>query len=335
MHPLSPPHLSRRSVLAGALALSACSAPAAPKSGSRIRFATDWRAQAEHGGFYQAKARGYYDEAGLDVALIQGGPSVNVPQLIAAGAVEMGLGSNSFIAFNLAAAKAPVVATAAWFQKDPFVLITHPRADVKDPADIRGKPVMLSDAAITSIWVWLKARYGFTDDQVRKYTFNAAPFLTDPTAIQQGYATSEPFTIEQQGKITPQVFLMADYGYPGYAALNLVQRAFLEANRAAVIAFQNATARGWKDYLTGDPAPGDALIRADNPDMTPETLAFSRAAMQKYGLVIGTAPGAPAIGDMTLARWEAFHAFAASAGAAAPGLDWQSAFSLDALPARV
>ena len=154
------------------------------KQTTRIRFATDWRAQAEHGGFYQALASGEFAKRGLDVEIIQGGPGVNVPQLLASGAVEAGMGSNSFIQMNLAQERAPVKAVAAFFQKDPQVLLAHPDPALKSIADLKGRPFLLADASVTAFWVWLKAKYGFTDDQVRKYNYNLAPFLADPRAVQ-------------------------------------------------------------------------------------------------------------------------------------------------------
>ncbi|MDE2488298.1 MAG: ABC transporter substrate-binding protein, partial [Alphaproteobacteria bacterium] len=213
--------LLRPALLAMALALAACSPgkkeQAQAGKGTPIRFVTDWRAEAEHGGFYEALAEGEYARRGLDVKLIQGGPGVNVPQLLAAGAADLGDGSNSFIVMNLAREKVPVKAVAAFMQKDPQVLIAHPGQGIRSIADLKGHPILLSDASVTAFWVWLKAKYGFTDDQVRKYTFNNGPFLADKRLVQQGYLTSEPYTIEQQGHIKPAVFLLADEGYPGYA----------------------------------------------------------------------------------------------------------------------
>ena len=140
--------------LAAALALAACSpskkAETAPGSGggaTSIRFATDWRAQAEQGGFYQALATGEFAKRGLNVTIIQGGPGVNVPQLLATHAVEMGMGSNGFIVLNLAQEKAPVQAVAAFMQKDPQVLIAHPGQGIRSIADMRGRPIMISDAS--------------------------------------------------------------------------------------------------------------------------------------------------------------------------------------------
>lgn len=317
--------------LASSLALAACGPdkPADTGGAVRIRFATDWRAQAEQGGFYQAVARGFYADKGLDVSLIQGGPSVNVPQLLAANAIEMGLGSNAPIVLSMVQAGAKAKAVMASFQKDPQVLITHPRDDITSLADMKGKPIMLADASITAFWPWLKAKYGFTDDQVRKYTFNAAPFLADPKAIQQGYVTSEPYTLKTQGKIDPQVFLLADSGYPGYAAMTLVSDSFRAAHPEAVRGFVEATIAGWKDYLRGDPAPGDGLITKDNPDMTPDLLAQAREKLLSYGIV-ETAEGA--IGTMTMDRWKAFFDVMAAAKVYPADLDWASGIDLSFLP---
>lgn len=317
--------------LAGILASSGCRPDAPPPIAgrTRIRFATDWRAQAEQGGFYQAVARGFYADKGLDVALIQGGPAVNVPQLLAAGAIEMGLGSNAPLVLSMVQAGAKAKAVMASFQKDPQVLITHPRPDIKGLADMKGKPIMLADASINAFWPWLKAKYGFTDDQVRKYTFNAAPFLADKNAIQQGYVTSEPYTLKTIGKIEPQVFLLADSGYPGYGAMTLVSDVFAQANPQAVRDFVSATIAGWKDYLRGDPASGDALIVKDNPDMTPALLAQAREKLLSFGIV-ETADGQ--IGAMTEARWAEFFKSMSDAGVYPKDLNWRAGVDLSFLP---
>jgi NitT/TauT family transport system substrate-binding protein len=295
-----------------------------------IRFATDWRAQAEHGGFYQALATGEYEKRGLKVEIIQGGPGVNVPQLLAAGAVDMGMGSNSFIVLNLAQEKAPVKAVAAFMQKDPQVLIAHPDQGVETIADLKGRPILLSDASVTAFWVWLKAKYGFTDDQVRKYTFNSAPFLSDKRVAQQGYVASEPYTIEKEAGFAPKVFLLADNGYPGYATMVLARDELIAENPDAVRAFVEGSIAGWRSYLEGDPAPGDALIKADNPEMTQDVLDQARDKLKSYGIVDGGEPAM--IGRMTEARWTEFLDMAKTQGVYPADLDGSSAYTLDFLP---
>lgn len=324
----------RSIALAAVLALAACSpgqtstsssAPPAASGLTPIKFATDWHAQAEQGGFYQAVATGEYRKRGLDVTIVQGGPSVNVPQLLASHAVDLGMGSNSFIVLNLAQEKAPVKAVAAFMQKDPQVLIAHPDQGIKSIADMKGHPILLSDASVTAFWVWLKAKYHFTDSQVRKYTFNSAPFLADKTVIQQGYVTSEPYTIEKQAHLKPAVFLLADEGYPGYAAMVLANDDLIKSNPKAVQAFVDGSAAGWKSYLYGDPRPGDALILKDNPEMTQDLLDQARDKMRSYGIV-----GAKdsAMGAMTDARWKAFFDVASSQGVYPRTMDYKAAYTL-------
>ena len=319
--------------LAAALVLAACSQPktpassassAAPAGLTSLKFATDWHAQAEQGGFYQALATGEYARRGLDVQIIQGGPSVNVPQLLASHAVDLGMGSNSFIVMNLAQEKAPVKAVAAFMQKDPQVLIAHPDQGVRSIADMKGHPILLSDASVTAFWVWLRAKYHFTDSQVRKYTFNSAPFLSDKRVIQQGYATSEPYTLEKEAHMKPAVFLLADEGFPGYAAMALATDSLIKDNPKAVQAFVDGSAAGWKSYLKGDPRPGDALIRKDNPEMTQDVLDQARAKMRSYGIVGSGA----AVGAMTDARWKAFFDVAAAQGVYPKTLDYKTAYTL-------
>jgi NitT/TauT family transport system substrate-binding protein len=317
-------------VLAAALAACSPAKTDKPAAGGRtaIRFATDWRAEAEQGGFYEALAEGEYAKRGLDLTILQGGPGSNVPQLLLSGGAEMGVGSNSFIALNLAQEKAPLKAVAAVFQKDPQVLIAHPDAGVKTIADLKGRPILLSDASITAWWVWLKAKYGFTDDQVRKYTFNSAPFLADRRAAQEGYLTSEPYTLKKETGMTPVVFLLADNGYPGYAAMVLAPDALIAKNPAAVKAFVEATAQGWHDYLHGDPRPADALIRKDNPEMTQDVLDQARAKIREAELVDGGDAKAAGIGAMTDARWKTFFDMASGQGVYPKTLDYRAAYTL-------
>ncbi|CAN7411753.1 ABC transporter substrate-binding protein [Phenylobacterium sp. LjRoot225] len=325
-------------IVALAVLLAACS-PGKKEAASQgagaettvIRFATDWRAQAEQGGFYQALANGEYKKRGLDVRIIQGGPGVNVPQLLAAGAVEMGMGSNSFIALNLAQQGVPVKAVAAYFQKDPQVLMAHPDQGIKSIADLKGHPILLSDASVGAFWPWLKAKYGFSDDQIRKYTFNSAPFLADKRVAEEGYLTSEPYTLEKQAGMKPVVFLLADNGYPGYANMALAPDSLIDKNPAAVKAFVEASAKGWHDYLYGDPRPGDALIRKDNPEMTQDVLDQAREKMKTYGIVDSGEAKAAGIGVMTEARWKEFFDIATGTGVYPKTLDYKRAYTLQFL----
>ncbi|HEY4031111.1 MAG TPA: ABC transporter substrate-binding protein [Caulobacteraceae bacterium] len=324
--------------LAGTALLAACSpakkaetaSSSAPTSASTtaIRFATDWHAQAEQGGFYEALAEGEYKKRGLDVTIVQGGPAVNVPQLLASGAVDMGMGSNSFIVLNLAAEKAPVKAVAAFMQKDPQVLMAHPDDSVSSFADMKGRPILISDASVTAWWPWLKTKFGFTDDQVRKYTHNNATFLADKRAIQEGYITSEPYTLKKEGHIEPKVFLLADAGYPGYAAMALATDKLIASNPAAVKAFVEASAKGWHDYLYGDPKPADAVILKDNPDMTQDVLDQARDKMRQAGLVDGGDAKAAGIGIMTDKRWAEAFQVGAGAGVYPKAMDYQAGYTL-------
>ena len=293
-----------------------------------ITFATDWKAQAEQGGFYQAVAEGLYEKRGLDVKLLQGGPSVNIPQLLAAGAVDMGMASNSFIPLNMIAAGAETKAVMTSFQKDPQVLITHPRDDINAVEDMRGHPIMISDATINAFWVWLRAKYGFEDSQIRKYTFNSAPFIVNPKAIQQGYLSSEPYTIEKESGITPEIYLLADNGYPSYGAMVLAPNEWIETKPEIVQAFVDATIEGWENYLFKDPSLGNALIKKDNPEMTDDLLAQAIEKLKTYGIVKSGDADAGGIGVMTDDRWSTFFTVMSKNGVYPEDLDYKQAYTL-------
>ena len=311
-----------------AAALAVVLALGSPAKATPVSFVTDWKAQAEHGGFYEAVAMGLYKKRGLDVRIIEGGPSVNVPQLLAGGAADFGIGSNCFISVNMVKQNVPIKAVMAVFQKDPQVLLTHPRADVKSLADMKGKPIMISDAATVAFWPWLRAKYGYSDTQIRRYSFNLAPFLVDSTAIQEGYLTSEPYTIEKQGHFKPQLFLLADNGYPGYTNMVLVPQRWIDSNPRAVQAFVDATAEGWQDYVFGNPTPGNALIKAANPEMTDDLIAQAIAKMKSYGLVMGGDAAKLGVGAMTDATWKSFFDTMSSVGLYDKTLNYRKAYDL-------
>ena len=294
-----------------------------------VIFATDWKAQAEQGGFYQAKALGLYEKAGLDVTILGGGPGVNIPQLLGAGAIDFGMGSNSFIPLNMVRAGVPAKAVMAAFQKDPQVLIAHKRAEITTLADIKDKPVMIADASINAFWVWLRAKYDFSDRQIRKYTFNLAPFLVNPKAVQQGYVTSEPYTIATRGGFEPQVFLLSDFGYPSYAAMVLAQNRLIEDRPDLVQAFVNASIRGWQSYIYGDPSPGNKLILAANPDMSQDIIDQAIAQIRERGMLASPDTEKQGLGAMSAARWQSFFKTMSENRVYPATLDWQNAFTTD------
>lgn len=281
-----------RLFLACTALLSATSAHTADK----FVYLTDWYAQAEHGGFYQAQATGLYAKAGLDVTLKMGGPQVNLMQLLAAGQADCIMG------FDVQTIKAweqgiHAVSVAAFSQKDPAVLIAHPQ--VQRMEDLKGKTVLVGQIGQVTYWPWLKTRYGFTDSQVRPYTFNIQPFLADKNLAQQGYLASEPYQIEKVAGFKPKVFLLADLGWPPYATTVVCMASTLERKPKQVAAFIKASAEGWKSYLQGDPSPANALIKKDNPNMRDDIIANAIAHMKSEGMILGGDATRLGIGTLT------------------------------------
>lgn len=310
-----------------ALALAAfgfCSTGAFAQALEKLTFSTDWLAQAEHGGFYQAVAEGIYKRYGLDVTVKSGGPQVNGLQLLAARQLDVVM-ADALQVTSAIEQKVPLVTIAATFQKNPTVIIAH--MGVAGLADLKGKPIAVSSAANTTFWPWLKQRYGYTDDQKRPYAFSVQPFLVDKNLSQQGFATSEPFTIEKGG-VKPAVFLLADVGYPPYSQALVVTRDTLAKRADALRRFVLASAEGWRSYLA-NPAPGNALIKQANPEMSDDLLAYGHAKMKEYAIVAGEDTKARGLLTMTDARWQATLEFLRSAGLAKPDVDYRQAWTLD------
>ena len=294
-----------------------------------ITFATDWKAQAEQGGFYQALAAGLYEKNGLKVKIIQGSANVNVPRLIASNSVEFGIGSNSFIPLNMVANKIPGKAVMAIFQKDPQIIMTHPDSDIRNLKDMRDLPIMISDASIGAFWLWLKSKYDFNDNQIRKKTFSLAPFLSNKSSIQQGYLTSEPFLVEREAGFTPRVFLLADYGYPSYGAMVLASSNVLKNNPEIVKAFVDASIEGWRQYIYDDPSLGNELIMLENNEMKEDILLQAIKKIRNYELVSNEISKGLDIGLMTDIKWESFFKTMSINGVYEKDLEWRESFTLD------
>ena len=280
-----------------ALALTAARPAVAQQ---KFTFTTNWYAQAEHGGFYQALASGAYKKAGLDVTLKMGGPQVNIMQLLAASQTDcvMGYDMQTFAGWQQGIHSMTV---AAAFQKDPQVLIGHP-GKFEKLEDLKGKTILVSAAANTTYWPWLKAKYKLEDSQRRPYTFNIQPFVADTNVVQQGYLSSEPYAIEKEARFKPRVFLMSDHGWPPYSTTIVCMEKTIKEKPKAVAAFVKASMEGWKAYLVGDAAAANVLIKRDNPAMTDDRIAVGIRLMKESGMVLGGDAATLGVGTITDAR---------------------------------
>ena len=305
-------------------ALTVIATPAWSQTPAKLVFGTNWYPEAEHGGFYQAIAEGTYKKHGLEVSIKPGGPQVNGLQLLLAGQIDLFMGYDTQ-SIKVLEQDLPVVTVAATFQKDPTVIVSHP--GVLKLEDLKGRPIAIGAASDNTFWPWLRARYGFTDAQKRPYGFSVQPFLADKKLSQQGYVTSEPYSIAKGG-VKPVVFLLADLGYPPYAETVVVTRDTLAKRRDAVKRFVQASAEGWKSYLA-NPAPGNVLIKKDNPQMEDSLIAYGVKTMRDYALVTGGDAARLGIMSMTDARWKQTFEFMVGAGLINNKIDYRKAYTLD------
>ncbi len=322
---------SRRALVLGAGAVTAAGAfgtrPIRAQTPSKVTLGTNWRAQAEHGGFYQALATGLYAKAGLDVTIRMGGPQVNHVQLLAAGAIDFNMGADTFSALNYVKNNVPMVCVASIFQKDPRVLLAHPGQGNDTLAALKGKPILIGGGSRATYWQYLKAVYGYTEEQVRPYTFSVAPFLADKSMVQQGFLTSEPLQMEKAG-IKPVIHLLADSGYSSYANTIETSWKLVQESPDVVQRFVDASIEGWYSYLYKDPSPANALIKKDNPDMPDDQIAYSIGKLKEYGIIDSGDALKLGIGAMNEARYKDFHAVMAKTGMYAADLDLSKAYTL-------
>lgn len=317
------------------LALLVLAQSSAAAADERIRFGIDWKAEAEYGGYYQAVATGLYKKHGLEVAIEQGGPQVNHLQLLIAGRLDFAIVSNSLLALNMVQQDVPYRTVAAMFQKDPSVLIAHRGLGNDSFAALRGKPIMISADTRAGWWNFVKARFGYSDSQIRPYTFNLQPFIADRNAVQQGFLGSEPFSIKEATGEQPMVLLIADAGYEGYASLIGTSDRTIRDKPDLVRRFLEASIEGWYSYLDGDPAPGNALIRAANAEMTDALIAYGRNSLREHGVLTSGQAAEDGIGAMSAARWDRFYHAMVGVGLYPAGLDVGRAYTLRFVNKRV
>ncbi len=315
--------------LAAALAAPSLARAQGASGRDKVTFGTNWLAQGEHGGFYQALADGTYARYGLDVTIVPGGPGINNRLQMSAGKLDFYMGGNLIQPFSVVERGIPTKIVAALFQKDPQIFMTHPGQGLDTWDEFKtARTIFVSKDALASFYRWMMAEHGFTEAQTKPYGFSPVPFLADKASAQQGYLTSEPFSIEKAGGFRPNVFLLADHGFDTYSTTIETQVATIEGRADLVQRFVDASIVGWYNYLYGDNAAANALIMRDNPDITPERLAFSLAKMKEYGIVDSGDAATAGIGAMTEARVKSFFERMVRAEVTPSSVDWRRSFTL-------
>lgn len=292
----------------------------------KVTFATNWLAQAEHGGFYQSVADGTYAECGLDVTILPGGPQVNGRALMLADKVQFHMGGDLLQAFSSVEQNIPVVSVAAIFQKHPQVIVAHPgKAETFE--DLKNLTLLIGDNGFRSYYRWMMAEFGFTVEQRIPYTFNPAPFLADVDKGMQGYLSSEPYVIQKEGGFTPLVFLIADAGYSTYATTIETMADTIANDPEGVKCFVEGSIKGWYNYLYGDRAAADELIKGHNPEMSDDKIAYAIEKMLEHGIVDSGDALEMGIGALTDEKVEDFYNKMRSSGVMEADIDWKSAYT--------
>jgi NitT/TauT family transport system substrate-binding protein len=294
----------------------------------KVTFGTNWLAEAEHGGYYQAIVDGTYAKYGLDVTILQGGPQANNGLLLASGKIEFYMGGNLLLPFQAIEQNVPTIVVAADFQKDPQIFMSHPGVGLDKWTDLPNATAFVGKEGVVSFYQWMKTAYGFKEENIKPYNFNAAPFIADKNSIQQGYLTAEPYAVEKQGGFKPNIFLLADQGYSTYATTIETRIDLVQKNPDLVQRFVDASAIGWYHYLYGDNAQANAAIKKDNPDITDEQIAFSFAKMKEYGLIDSGDALKLGIGAITDARVKDFYDQMVKAGVVKADIDYKKAYTI-------
>jgi len=317
-----------RTLTATLLALWAALAPARGQTLDKVSFGTNWVAEAEHGGFFQAVADGTYKKYGLDVTIVPGGPNSNNRMLLIAGKLDFFMSANTLQSFDAVTNKVPLVTVAAVFQKDPQVFLTHPEVKISKLDDLKPLTLLVSKEGVASYFQWLKSEYGFSESKVKPYTFNSQPFIVNKQSAMQGYVTSEPYAVEKAAGFKPNVVLLADYGFNAYSTLIETRTEIVDKKPDLVQRFVDASMIGWYNYLYGDNKPGNEMIKKLNPEMTDELLKYSVSKMKEYGIVDSGDTLKDGIGAMNDARVASFFDKMVRAGVVRRDIDYRQAYTL-------
>jgi NitT/TauT family transport system substrate-binding protein len=311
-----------------AVVVALAAAPASAQPLDKVSFGTNWLAEAEHGGHYQALADGTYRKYGLDVTIVPGGPNTNNRILLPVGKLDFYMSANTLQGFDAVEQNIPTLAVAAMFQKEPQILMAHPGQGIDTFEDLKKLTLFISQEGLVSYFQWLKADFGFSESQVRPYTSNPQPFLANKRSAMQGYVTSEPYAVETVGGFKPKIFLLADQGFNSYSTLIETRRDLVDKKPDMVQRFVDASIIGWYNYLYGDNRAANALIKRQNPEMTDGLLAYSIAKMKEYCIVDSGDAVTHGIGAMTDARMKSFYDKMVRAGVVKPSVDPAKSYTL-------
>jgi NitT/TauT family transport system substrate-binding protein len=316
-------------LVAAWLVTSPALAQSSPESKlDKVSFGTNWVAEAEHGGFFQAVADGTYKKYGLDVTIVPGGPNSNNRMLLIAGKIDFFMAANTLMSFDAVTNNVPVVSVAAIFQKDPQVFLTHPETKATKLEDLKPLTLFVSKEGIASYFQWLKSEYGFSEKNVRPYNFNPQPFIATPQSAMQGYVTSEPYGVEKSAGFNPGILLLADYGFNAYSTLIETRADVIAKKPDLVQRFVDASIIGWYNYLYGDNSAANAMIKKLNPEMTDELLSYSIDKMKEYGIVDSGDALKSGIGAMTDERVKSFFEKMVKAGVVRSDIDYHKSYTL-------
>lgn len=280
-----------RCLIATALLALAFSA----RAGEPLTLQLKWTHAFQFAGYYAAQARGYYDEAGLDVRIEEAAPDTDVVGRVIDGQANFGIGNSSLILERHAGK--PVVALAAVFQHSPATIVARRGNDLQSVHDLVGKRLMLEGQS-GELAAYLKQEGVSPDSLTRiKHSFDIEDLIAGRTDAMSAYQTFEPFLLQQRNfpylLLTPR-----SAGIDFYGDVLFTRESEWQQQNERTRAFVEASMRGWT-YALDHPQEIIDLIRERFPErLSREHLVFE--AEQTAPLV--RADLVP-IGYMNEGRW--------------------------------
>ena len=271
----------------------------APAAAVAVKLQLNWVAEPEFGGFYEAARAGYFAKNGLAVELVQGGPGVPAPQLVASGKVEFAIVSAPQV-IELREQGGDLVALFAVYQGNPMGIMVHESAPFASIEDLWKSDATVAIEQGLAEFLWLSKTFPTGKLKLLPWSGNLGLFAADPSMAAQCFITAEPVALALQG-IKTRVFRIGETGFDPYNAVVVTNRAFFTQNRETCAKMVEACRAGWRAYLN-DPKPVNIEMAALNSGMSVE--AMNRGAEIQRSLIENAETDRLGLGGMRAQRWE-------------------------------
>jgi PAS domain S-box-containing protein len=267
----------------------------AGNSPEKIRLQLRWKHQFQFAGYYMAKELGFYEDAGIDLEILEGGTDTDVAHKVISGEAEYGVQTPSILVDR--SKGYTVVVLAAIFQHSPVALIINSNSDIINPSDLAGKTIMLGEKNL-EIRAMLKSEEILDKVKITPFTGNYKDILSGKIDGASGFITDVSY-IENQAENTFSYIRPITYGIDFYGDCLFTTEKEMKKHQNRALAFRKASLKGW-EYAMANPEKAIGVITDKYKSKSDrERLLFEYEQMKKLMY-----PDLVELGHMNPGRWK-------------------------------